>query len=291
MAIPNTDRVTFATQRAWGFPTHSVLIKTFSVETDPGNSDSTKRIETRLLTLHENGEWLGFCYKWNDDQTDALLVEKAGRDIVYSVKDSQSPGGLREKKWHFPSRAECMVCHTREARYVLGVTTLQMNKSHNYSGTTDNQLRTLEHIGLFTKPLTQPHGDLPKMPNPADKTEPLETRARAYLHANCWHCHVANGGGNARMELHFSKPREKALIFNVKPRHLKFDLKDPRLIVPGDVGRSLIFNRISRRGKHQMPPLASYEVDPLAIDLFNQWILELGEKSPFPAVPPPLPDE
>src|SRR5205807_1993209 len=49
----------------------------------------------------------------------------------------------------YPSRAECMVCHSRAAEWVLGLQTLQMNKDHNYGGTTDNQLRTLDHIGVL----------------------------------------------------------------------------------------------------------------------------------------------
>jgi hypothetical protein len=42
-----------------------------------------------------------------------------------------------------------MVCHSRAANYVLGLTELQMNKDHNYGKVTDNQMRTLEHLGLF----------------------------------------------------------------------------------------------------------------------------------------------
>jgi hypothetical protein len=42
-----------------------------------------------------------------------------------------------------------MVCHSRAANFVLGLTTLQMNKVHDYGGVKDNQLRTLEHLGVF----------------------------------------------------------------------------------------------------------------------------------------------
>src|SRR5437016_1261137 len=42
-----------------------------------------------------------------------------------------------------------MVCHSRAANWVLGLTDLQMNKVHDYGGLRDNQLRTLEHLGLF----------------------------------------------------------------------------------------------------------------------------------------------
>ena len=42
-----------------------------------------------------------------------------------------------------------MVCHSRAANFVLGLTELQMNKIHDYGGVQDKQLRTLEHLGVF----------------------------------------------------------------------------------------------------------------------------------------------
>ena len=40
------------------------------------------------------------------------------------------PNG-RNETWHYPSRAECMVCHSRAAGFVLGLNTLQMNRAHD----------------------------------------------------------------------------------------------------------------------------------------------------------------
>ena len=57
--------------------------------------------------------------------------------------------GVRKQTWHYPSRAECMVCHSRAANWVLGLTELQMNKVHDYGKVRDNQLRTLEHLGVL----------------------------------------------------------------------------------------------------------------------------------------------
>jgi len=66
------------------------------------------------------------------------------------IKDAKAEGGTRQQTWHYPSRAECMVCHSRAANYVLGLTTLQMNKEHDYGGgVRDQQLRVLEHLGLL----------------------------------------------------------------------------------------------------------------------------------------------
>lgn len=273
IAVPGTQRVGYAASRAWHFPQGTVLVKTFSINTEAGNPKSRKRIETRFLTLHDNGEWAGYSYRWNDEQTDAFLVDRAGENATFEIKSGKR---TRAKRWRFPSRAECMVCHTREARYVLGLTTLQMNRDHNYGGVRDNQIRALAHVGFFKGKVASP-AKLPRLPDPLDKSQPLDARARSYLHANCWHCHVVNGGGNAEMELSFLKKRSETKIYDVKPRHIAFGLKDPRLIAPGDPQRSVILRRIAIRGKHQMPPVATFERDEAGLKLLTEWVRTLKQ--------------
>jgi uncharacterized repeat protein (TIGR03806 family) len=279
IAVPGVETVGFTENRAWKFPHESVIGKTFTIETEPGNPKSKRRIETRLLLLGSNDEWTGYCYRWNKEQTDAFLVEKAGADETLTIRDPKSKTGFRKQTWHYPSRAECMVCHTREARYLLGLTTLQMNKAHNYGGVVDHQLRTLSHIGLFTKAPSKKTAEYKSLPDPHDQTQPLEARVRSYLHSNCAHCHVSNGGGNAEMLLEYTTDLAKAKIFDVKPRHITFNIKNARLIAPGSPERSLLLHRIARRGKHQMPPIASSLVDERAVKLLTDWIREVEGKT------------
>ena len=49
-----------------------------------------------------------------------------------------------------------MFCHSRAAGFVLGLTTPQMNRDHEYDAVVDNQLRALSHIGMFTTELPKP---------------------------------------------------------------------------------------------------------------------------------------
>jgi hypothetical protein len=114
--------------------------------------------------------------------------------------------------------------------------------------------------------------DYRRLADPYDSHESLDARARSYLHANCAQCHVEAGGGNAQMELEFTMPKERMRIFDVKPLHDTFGLKDARLIAPGSPERSVLYRRISSRGPGQMPPLASAEVDQEAVRLLEQWI-------------------
>lgn len=43
------------------------------------------------------------------------------------------------------------LCHNNAAKFALGVSTLQMNRDHDYGGVIANQIDTLNHIGLFEK--------------------------------------------------------------------------------------------------------------------------------------------
>jgi glucose/arabinose dehydrogenase len=145
IALPGEERIDFSEDGAWGLPDGTVLVKTFSLDTV---RSGRQRIETRLLTRQE-GEWHGYSYLWNEAQTDAELVPAAGGDRHFAVTGSRATGGPREQTWHYPSRAECMVCHSRAAGFVLGLNTLQMNKEVHDGPAQGDQLRTLERLGIF----------------------------------------------------------------------------------------------------------------------------------------------
>ena len=142
--VPPID---ISTNLGWNFPDHTVAIKSFALETEAGNPSSQRWIETRFL-VRQQGEWFGYSYEWNDDQSDGVLVENGGKDRVFQIRDAKAENGVREQSWRYPSRTECMVCHSRAANFVLGLSTLQFNHDHDYGGVVDNQIRVLEHLGL-----------------------------------------------------------------------------------------------------------------------------------------------
>jgi glucose/arabinose dehydrogenase len=152
LGLPGDDpKIEVTATRGWNFPDQTVVVKSFALEMEEGNPLSRRWIETRFLTRQE-GEWVGYSYLWNDEQTDATLVDAKGADKVFEVRTRRSrenPEGVRKQTWHYPSRAECMVCHSRAANWVLGLTTLQMNKEHRYGEVRDSQLRVLEHLGVL----------------------------------------------------------------------------------------------------------------------------------------------
>lgn len=280
IGLPGETKIGYASDGGWNFPDGTVLVQTLSLDVERGDQVSKRRIETRILSKQQ-AEWVGYSYRWNDEQDEARLVAADGEDIELMAADSGAPEGVRKQSWRIPSRTECMVCHSRAVNFVLGVTELQMNRTQNYEPMTDNQLRTLDHIGVFTERLRKKPEDMRRLVNPYDSTADLEARARSFLHANCSVCHVEAGGGNSQMELRFTTARRRMNLFESRPQHDTFGIFNAMLIAPGDPDRSVLVQRISRRGRGQMPPLVTTEVDRAAVQLFRDWIAQLTPEKQF----------
>jgi uncharacterized repeat protein (TIGR03806 family) len=274
-ALPRETKIDFQEDKEWVWDDGGVTVKSFSLELEIGNPRSKRYIETRIV-LKQDDQWLGYSYRWNDAQTDAVLVGARGMDSTYEIKDPKAPGGARRQVWHFPSRNECMFCHSRAAGFVLGLTTSQMNREHQFEGgTTDNQLRTYAHIGIFKKPLPKDTVSMPAYPDPLDSKANLSSRVKTYFEVNCAICHISDGGGNSLIELGAKTPLEKAKLIDEPPVHEDLGLPNARLIAPGAPERSVLYQRIIRRGQKQMPPVSTNVVDEQGAKLIEEWIRSL----------------
>jgi hypothetical protein len=218
------------------------------------------------LIRHDDGVWAGYTYEWNDEQTDATLV-LAGR--------SKAVGS---QTWTYPSRSDCIRCHTEAAGRSLGLELGQQNGDFVYASTNriSNQLKTLDHIGMFAAPLGKPLEQLPAYPDPTGSTAPLETRARAYLHANCSMCHQPEGGGRGTMDLRFSPSLSTTKACNVDGEAGNLGVTGAKLLVPGSPEKSLISIRAHAAGANRMPPLATSIVDTAAAKVLDDWITGLA---------------
>lgn len=142
IGLPGDSRIDFKPDNGWNCTDGTVIVKTFSLPV----AGKERRIETRLMT-RQDGEWAGYSYAWNDDQTDATLVDAGGFDRDFVV--GQDAASNKKQAWHFPSRAECMVCHSRAANWLLGVSTAQINSVKPGQPQGHDQLASLEKLGIF----------------------------------------------------------------------------------------------------------------------------------------------
>ena len=201
LALPGDAQI--SDPNSWGLSRrHRSLVQTLSLDLEAGNPHSRAPVETRIL-VKQDEHWMGYTYLWNDAGTDATLVGANGADHVMTIKDAAAPGGKRPMTWRVPGRQRVHVLPLPRGGFVLGLNTSQMNRDHDYGGVVDNQVRALDHIGLFKTRLASSPEALPRFVNPYDEKADLSERARTYLHVNCSICHVSDGGGNSYIELDY----------------------------------------------------------------------------------------
>lgn len=269
IGIPDGQTITYSAAGNWQFPVGTVIIKHFELELTVGDAGSRRRLETRVL-IHEPAGWSGYTYRWNAAQTDADLLP-GGLDETFTINDPLAPDGTREQTWSYPSRAQCLQCHTQASGRVLGVRTGQLHRLFDYDGVVDNQLRSWDNIGLFTFPIGVPPQGL-AWANPADAAETLQRRARAYLAANCAQCHQPGAPAPGGMDMRHDTPNGGMNLFGVAPTEGNLGLPAPLRIDGGSSANSVLWLRMHRLDALRMPALGSALVDDAGAAVIRDWI-------------------
>ncbi|MEZ6116964.1 MAG: PQQ-dependent sugar dehydrogenase [Pirellulaceae bacterium] len=282
VGIPGVEQAKPKQNKAWVLPEASVLAKTYSL---PVWDEATKmtrlrKVETQVLTK-QAGEWAGYSYRWNAEQTDAELVPAEGATSEWIVQQRDRVEPIR---WRFHSRNECIVCHNREIEYVIGFTTSQLDCSTQISDTTMSQLQYFQDIGLATDVARVDPDDSRHLQDPYQEDGDLAQRARSYLHVNCRPCHAREAGGNATIDLDIGSNPERMKLFGERPMHGDFGLRDAALVVSGHPERSVLYYRLAKLGPGRMPYAGSSSSDVDGIKLIYDWIQSL----PGQRLTPPL---
>ena len=262
----------------WHFPTDGVLARTVSLETEVGNPASARRLETQILH-YDVDTWKAYNYIWNEDQTDAVLAPDEGTNQTLEIKDPAAPGGLRRQTWHHASRTECILCHTTRAASIHGFRVPQLADVTTKGGSPSDQLQQLEALGLFAEPIA---AERTGWPSPHDASANLESRARAYLHINCAHCHRRGGGGSATFDIQYTHTLEKTALLGNRPTQGTFGIHGAQVVAPGDPYRSVLYYRMAKLGHGRMPQFGSQMVDKNGLKLMHDWIASLDVPADAP---------
>jgi uncharacterized repeat protein (TIGR03806 family) len=256
-ALPDGTSIAVGNDGDFDLPVGSVVMKSFKL--------AGKHVETRLLVRHDDGAWAGYDYEWDDAQTDASLLPASKTKTIGA------------QSWYYPSRADCARCHTDAAGKTLGLEVGQLNGDFVYAATNhiSNQLKTLNHIGLFTTNVTRPFVGLPVIPS-IDGPASLEERARAYLHANCSNCHRPKGPGGGAMDLRFATSFRDTNTCNVTPERGDLGIVGAKLIRPGTPETSVVSIRSHRIGATRMPPVGSNVIDGHGLGVLDVWVKSLS---------------
>jgi putative heme-binding domain-containing protein len=252
------------------FPKDAVLLRTLSLE--------GRRLETQLL--HFDGEdWRAYTYVWRDDQSDADLAPAEGGEHEVLI-------GKRKRVWPILGRGQCMSCHSNQTEYALAFAAEQLNRPGKDGR---NQLIAFTEAGLIRRAggdgkLLPPFDPATaererKVADPHDESQPLEARARGYLHANCGHCHSDHGGGAVPLRLQFHLPLDQLQAVGVRPTRGDFTLPEARIIKPGDPHASTLYYRMAKFGRDRMPHIGSELPDEAGLALIERWIAGMNGSS------------
>ncbi len=256
IALPDGATIAVAADGAWELPVGTVLVKEFWA--------GDRRVETRLLSRHDDGSWSGATYAWDAAQTDAARVD--GGAVV-------SLEGGEPALWEFPSSNACLSCHTAASGRVLGFHVDQLDGPLVYpTGREANQLYTLDHLGLFSPPLGAGPDGLPGHTALSGRDGRGEASARAWLSVNCASCHQPGGDGRGELDLRHTTPWAEVGACDAPPAAGDLGIADARLIAPGAPERSVLLARVQATDATRMPPLGSHVVDAAGVEMLRGWI-------------------
>jgi uncharacterized repeat protein (TIGR03806 family) len=269
--VPEGQRVIYNDSVVFELPVGTVLIKNFYYFKDFRKPDKgMKIVETRLLVNNPSG-WEAWPYTWNEEQTEAFY-DPAGevRQIGYIDKN----GKKILTNYAIPNVNQCKGCHVSNGiMKPIGLTARQLNNGN----TPANQLlrwalegehRILDHLPEMSQ--------VPKLAVWDDPREgSINKRARAYLDANCGHCHSRSGPANTSgLYLDISEEDPAHLGVNKSPvaagrgaGELQFD------IVPGHPERSILSFRMKTVDPAiAMPEIGREQIDKEGVALIEEWI-------------------
>ena len=273
--LPSGKKMTLELHGPVRFDDGAILIKNFYYpldETSP--SEERDLLETRLLIKEKEG-WKPLNYLWNEDQSDAILNYVGAKiDVNWTNKYGE------EKKvvYQVPNLNQCKNCHNRNNKISpIGVTAAQLNRQYEGVTKTINQLDYFNEENILNQ--YNVSTDYDKMPVWNDPlTAPLAERAKAYLDANCAHCHSAQGSAkNSGLYLDYhQKDQRKRGIYKPPIAAGKGSGDFQYDIVPGAPESSIFIYRVgSNDPAIRMPEIGRSVVHEEGLALLSQYIKEL----------------
>ena len=296
--MPEGESVGYTGQGELEFPVGTIISKTFHYEEADASAaarpavlradrestldangkldlDDYLLIETRLLVRYDDG-WRALPYVWNAAQDDATL-EVAGD---YRPMELVGPMGSEALAYIVPDANQCGGCHTPDhsAKQLrpLGPKAWQLNRPYGWWGDEESQLEHWAAKGLL-KGLAEPPPAGVRWSQPEDAS--LEQRAKAYLDANCAHCHNAAGAADtSALHLNLEAPVDRLYGVCKTPVAVGRGSGDRTYdVYPGRPDESIMIYRMQHSDPAiAMPELGRSVVHDEGVALISDWIRSMN---------------
>jgi uncharacterized repeat protein (TIGR03806 family) len=244
-------------------------------------------VETRGLLRRPSG-WIARTYEWNTTQDDATLIS-SGDTVTVEFFDDQ--GMSQTAHFHVASEMDCHTCHDNNPdglTHPIGLSARQINRDFDYPEGAENQLAHWARIGMLAaapSPSTAPR--LPVWNDPSTGTE--AERGRAYLEANCAHCHNPYGLAD-KAQLNFRADDMDPIHLGICKVTLANSMESGGLtydVAAGDPDHSVMIYRLaSTEDKVMMPLVGRSLVHTEGLQLVREWVAGLpgscGTPNPTP---------
>lgn len=252
------------------FPNGSVIIKTFYYDNVLPNLER-RILETRLI-IKKNDAYIFANYRWNENQTEAILDNNGSFANISFEKDG-APFGVN---YRIPSESECNVCHKspNESSIPIGPKPQNLNKTLNYVDGVKNQLQKWIEMGYLENNIPS---DINTVVSFEDESQSLELRARSYLDINCAHCHSEGTHCAYRpLRLSFTDTENPVNAGVCVSPEEQIDAALTHLVSPGRNDRSVLWYRLaSIEGSVRMPLLSRSVQHEEGVALIEAWINSL----------------
>jgi uncharacterized repeat protein (TIGR03806 family) len=274
--IPPGQAAGFQADGPFDFPKGTIFIQHLRFPVAGTGTDTSLRlIETRLL-IHQNHGWTGVPYLWNEVQSDARRAVIGGKTELTLVG---SDGSKKSFVYQTPNMNECKQCHSRNEQMVpIGTTARNLNRTVGTSSGSINQLQQWQQAGMLTGVPAQPEV-IAKLPAWHDAVgASLDQRARAWLDANCAHCHNPRGPAIVSgLDLSFDQLNPVRFGIYKPPVAAGRGSSGHRFsILPGDPEKSFLLHRVqSTELGVMMPPIGRSTFDSDGVELLRQWITQI----------------
>ena len=275
MVVPNPKQISMQDDGSWLFPEGTVLIKVFGLEFIAGDPQSRRAVETRFM-VRSGGSWEYSTYQWNEEGTEGQLLDSR-KTVEYTIREGDED---RVLEYLFPEYEDCVTCHGPAINDVLGPKTAQINRDRDYDGVVANQLVAMAEIDLLELGADEEIDPAvePRMANPHKEGEgTLDERARAYLDANCAHCHRPAGyanSGDHGLDLRVELPIEETGM--CEPMKYFPQWAGLPRIAAGDPEGSGLLQRFLVDDVLRMPSIGTSTIDPFGTALLRDWIAQMG---------------